>query len=321
MATPVLADLRQRFPKARITAMAASSICGVLEKDPHIDELFSFTKPNGLERRAQQRKIIDKIRQGHYDLGILLTNSFSSALWFWRGRVKRRIGYTGHFRRFFLNPAIPYPKSIGRQHLVMTYKMLLQPLNIPLSSTRPHIFLTEEEKNKAQERLHKLGAKNKIIIGINPGAAYGSAKCWLPDRFQKLTQMLLEDSRISIVYFGDKAGTPLVDSICNQLPDQVINLAGQTTLRELIALIGACDIFLTNDSGPMHIASALNIPLLALFGSTNDTTTGPYLGGKVIHKHVECSPCYLRTCPVDFRCMKKIEVAEVYTELQSLLNH
>jgi heptosyltransferase-2 len=199
--------------------------------------------------------------------------------------------------------------------------MLLQPLNIPLSDTTPRIFLTEEEKNKAQERLHKLGAQNKIIIGINPGAAYGSAKCWLPDRFQKLTQMLLEDSRISIVYFGDKAGTPLVDSICNQLPDRVINLAGQTTLRELIALIGACDIFLTNDSGPMHIASALNIPLLALFGSTNDTTTGPYLGGKVIHKHVECSPCYLRTCPVDFRCMKKIEVAEVYGELQSLLNH
>jgi heptosyltransferase-2 len=101
--------------------------------------------------------------------------------------------------------------------------------------------------------------------------------------------------------------------------DRVIDLAGQTTLRELIALIQTCHLFLTNDSGPMHIASALGIPLIALFGSTSDIATGPYNGGRVIHKHVPCSPCYRRECPIDFRCMTRIEVPEVYQEIQHLL--
>lgn len=320
MSTPVLADLRSHWPNARITAMASHTVCSILEKDPHIDELFCFTRPNGFQRREQQRKIIEKLKQGHYDLGILLTNSFSSALWFWRGKVRKRIGYVDHYRRFLLNKAVKFPEAIKRQHLVITYKMLLNSLGIPLTSQSPKIYLTEEEKTAAQQRLLKHGIKkNDIILGINPGAAYGSAKCWLPERFREITYRLLEDPRISIVYFGDKAGTPLIETICQEMPQRVINLAGQTTLRELAALIGACDLFLTNDSGPMHLASALGIPLIALFGSTNDTTTGPFEGGKVIHKHVECSPCYLRTCPIDFRCMKRIEVYEVYESILSLL--
>jgi heptosyltransferase-2 len=123
-----------------------------------------------------------------------------------------------------------------------------------------------------------------------------------------------------VVYFGDQAGATLVNEICHQLPtDRVINLAGKTSLRELLAFINCCSYFLTNDSGPMHIAAALKIPLLALFGSTDNTRTGPYLNGKVLHKHVECSPCYKRVCPIDFRCMKRIEVDEVYQELQALI--
>jgi heptosyltransferase-2 len=120
---------------------------------------------------------------------------------------------------------------------------------------------------------------------------------------------------------GDRNGAPLVNDICSGFPERVINLAGKTNLRELMALIQSCSIILTNDSGPMHIAAAFDIPLLALFGSTNDTTTGPYgKHAKVIHKHVECSPCYKRVCPIDFRCMKRIEVDEVYQELQCLIH-
>ena len=103
------------------------------------------------------------------------------------------------------------------------------------------------------------------------------------------------------------------------MPERVINLAGKTSLRELMALISQCAVFLTNDSGPMHIASALGIPLLALFGSTSAVRTGPYNGGKVIHKHVACSPCYQRVCPIDFRCMKHISTEEVYQELLHMM--
>jgi heptosyltransferase-2 len=322
MATPVLSDLRQHWPQANLTAMCQGPISALLANDPNIDELYGYQRPSGWLHRHQPMAVIEHLRKGEHDLGILLTNSFSSAWWFWRGDVKYRIGFAGNLRSWLLTEAIPFPKARDTQHLVLTYKELLPPLGIPLSNTPPRLYVTEEESKSASELLlrHGISPQSKII-GINPGAAYGSAKCWLPDRFQAVTDLLLQHPDLFVIYFGDAAGAPLVNDICQPLPtDRVINLAGKTSLRELVALIQKCTVFLTNDSGPMHIASALGIPLIALFGSTSDVQTGPYSGGKVIHKHVECSPCYKRTCPIDFRCMKRIEVEEVYQEILKLLN-
>lgn len=322
MATPILADLRKHWKDADITAMCQCNVAGLLKHDPNIDELFSYHRPNGWIHRQQHLEIIEPLQNGKYDLGILLTNSFSSAWWFWRGNVRNRIGFSGNLRNFLLNKAVPFPKNKETQHLVLTYKELLKPLGIPISDTSPKLYVAPEEMNAAKELLAKfgIGIGKDVIIGINPGAAFGSAKCWLPDRFQAVSRRLLENPKVRILYFGDQAGTPLVNDICKDLPERVFNLAGKTSLRELMALISCCSIFLTNDSGPMHIAAALDIPLVALFGSTNDTKTGPYGIGKVIHKHVECSPCYKRVCPIDFRCMTRIEVKEVYDEIEKLIN-
>jgi heptosyltransferase-2 len=320
MSTPVLADLRYHWPEAKITAMCQGGVGTVLAGDPNIDEILSFKRPQSWINRREHQDLLKPLQRGHYDLGILLTNSFSSAWRFWRGHVKNRIGYARHWRRWLLDYAAPLPINHDNQHLVITYKMLLEPLGIPISNTSPKLYLTDQEKLTVKGALIQLGVRSdQVVIGINPGAAYGSAKCWLPDRFQQVVAKLLENPKIVVLFFGDKAGAPLVHEICKNLPARVINLAGKTSLRELMAFIQACHLFLTNDSGPMHIASALGIPLLALFGSTSDKTTGPYRGGKVIHKHVECSPCYRRECPIDFRCMKRIEIEEVYQELQQLL--
>ncbi len=322
MATPVLADLRTRFPDANITAMCQSNVAGLLKNDPHINEVFSYKKPSGWIHRAQHWEIIETVQLGEYDLGILLTNSFSSAWWFWRGKVANRIGFAGNLRSCLLNKAVPFPETRETQHLVITYKMLLAPIGIGISDSPPKLYVSNEERQAAIELLKKyrIDPTKNSIIGINPGAAYGSAKCWLPDRFRAVTEKLLEDPNHFILYFGDNAGASLVNEICHEMPERVINLAGKTNLRELLALIEQCKVLLTNDSGPMHIAAALGTPLLALFGSTSDVQTGPYGHyAKVIHKHVECSPCYLRTCPIDFRCMKRIEVDEVYQELEKLI--
>lgn len=320
MATPILADLRKTFKEAHITAMCKSPTSQLLEHDPHIDELFSFHKTSGFRHHSEKRDIVQKIRDGKYDLGILLTNSFSSAWWFWQGGVKQRVGYRGQWRRFLLTQALPLPEKLTTQHLVISYKMLLEPLQISLSDSKPTLYLENKEVDEAREHLAKKGVtKDHIIVGINPGAAYGSAKCWLPERFRDVTQKLLEDPSIIIVYFGDQNTTPLIKDICQNLPERVINLAGATSLRELASFIKLCDILLTNDSGPMHIAAALKTPLVALFGSTNEITTGPYKTGVVIHKHVACSPCYKRVCPIDFRCMKQIEVGEVLQKILEIL--
>lgn len=320
MATPILTDLRQAFPQAHITAMCRTPLSELLREDPDINELFSFSKVGGFGRRSEKRDIIEKLRRGKYDLGILLTHWFSSAWWFWQGSVARRLGYDCNGRRFLLTDRVPLPENIHNQHLVITYKMLLQPLGISVSKTQPRLYLTQKEIDGATTLLKQLGvSKNHLVVGINPGATYGSAKCWFPQRFREVTEKLLQDESLCIVYFGDQTTTPLVKEICRELPPRVINLAGLTSLRELASLIKLCDVLLTNDSGPMHIAAALQTPLVALFGSTNEVVTGPYQTGKVIHKHVECSPCYQRVCPIDFRCMKQIEADEVVREITVLL--
>lgn len=318
MATPIIHDVRQKWPNASITAMCQGNTGALLSCDPNLTEVWQFKKPSGWIHRSHHLEIIDTLKRGEYDLGILLTNSFSSAWRLWRGKVANRIGFAGNMRNILLNKAVPFPENKESQHLVLTYKDLLKPMGIPLSKTPPKLYVSHEEKQAARQILELNGynPRENILIGINPGAAYGTAKCWLPDRFQAVTERLLQDPKIFVAYFGDPAGAPLVNDICKNFKSRVINFAGKTTIRELMALIDSCDVFLTNDSGPMHIAAALEVPLVALFGSTSDVKTGPYGGGTVIHKHVECSPCYKRVCPIDFRCMKRIEVDEVYNAIR-----
>jgi heptosyltransferase II len=321
MATPVLSDLRKAFPKARITAMCRSPTAELLSEDPEIDELFCFSKASVFGRHDEKRNIIEKLRQGKYDVGILLTHSFSSAWWFWQGKVAMRLGYDCNGRKLLLTHSIPLDGKIREQHLVTTYKQLLLPLDIPISTTAPRLYIQEKEVQAARELLKKHGVlDDQLIVGINPGATYGSAKCWLPERFREVTQHLLVHKKIAVVYFGDQATESLVKEICQGLSPQVVNLAGVTSLRELSALISLCDVLLTNDSGPMHIADAVGTAIVALFGSTNEQVTAPFNKSIVIHKHVECSPCYQRKCPIDFRCMKRIGSDEVYQKIMSLLN-
>lgn len=321
MATPVLANLRTKWPEAKITAMCQSNVAGLLKNDPHVNEIFSFTRPSGWIKRDQHRDVMRTIRHGDYDLGVLLTNSFSSAWTFWRAGIPRRIGYVGHYRKLLLTDPVPYPAAIENQHLVLTYQQMLKPLGIDPSDYPPTLYVSSEEHKNAQELLKQQGIEfGDFLIGVNPGAAFGSAKCWLPDRFKAVTNHLLSHPKIKIIFFGDAAGASLVNEICAGFPpERVVNFAGKTNLRQLIALIQMSQVFLTNDSGPMHIAAALGTPLVALFGSTSDVKTGPYNIGKVIHKHAACSPCYQRTCPIDFRCMRSITADEVITEIETMM--
>lgn len=321
MATPVLTDLRKAFPEAKITAMCRIPLNELLQEDPEIDEVYCFSKVSTFSRHSDRRNIIEKLQKGKYDLGVLLTNSLSSAWWFWQGNVENRLGYDSKGRGFLLTHPVPFPENVKSQHLVTTYKMLLAPLGVPLSDTAPRLFLSEKEKEQARVLFRQHGIlEHHQIVGINPGATYGSAKCWLPERFREITKRLLEDKNVFIIYFGDQSTASLVKEICYGLSPRVINLAGLTSLRELSSLVSLCDVLLTNDSGPMHIAAALKTPIVALFGSTSQVITGPYRTGKVIQKDVECSPCYQRTCPIDFRCMKKIEADEVYLEIEKVLH-
>lgn len=325
MATPVLADIKSHYPEAFLTVLCQGGIGQLFSHDNNVDKIITFTKPNGWIQHLSLTPFIQELRKGEYDAGLLLTNSFSSAWWFRRGKVKNRIGFKGGGRSALLNYALPYPKDIETSPLVQTYKTLLGPLDIPPSETKPYLVVSPSEKEHAKDQLSKLGTKaDSLLIGFNPGAAFGSAKCWLPERFTKVASELLADPKVWIIFFGDSKGRPLTEQIVKDIPvelhGRVINLAGKTTIRELISYISCLRVMLSNDSGPMHIASAVGTPVVAIFGSTNDTKTGPQKPSIVIHKHVECSPCYKRECPIDFRCMTRIEADEVTQAIKRLLH-
>ena len=320
MATPVLVDLRARFPKAVITAMCKAPLSELLKEESAIDELYSYTRPsNSFLRRKEKRDIVEKLRRGKYDLGILLTNSFSSAWWFWQGRVKRRVGYRKGLRSLLLTDAVSFPNK--KQHQVDLYKGLLEEIGIPHSKTMPRLVLTEKEIEESKELLYRRGLqRGKKLVGINPGASYGSAKCWPLERYRELAKRLLKDPGLEVVFFGDSGTFSLVKEIVQGLSERVINLAGVTSLRELACIIQEVDLLITNDSGPMHVGAALGTPLIALFGSTDEERTGPYgQEEEVIRKKVACSPCFKRVCPIDFRCMKGISVDEVFVRAEKIL--
>ncbi|MDN3504957.1 MAG: lipopolysaccharide heptosyltransferase II [Rhabdochlamydiaceae bacterium] len=317
MATPILHDLRYAFPKAHIAVLCVNPVAQILKKDPNINQIITFDRlPKKLDR-LRGGEVIEKISKENFDLGVLLTNSISSAYWFYKAGVKQRLGFGKGARRVFLNFRAYEPDDIQSRHQVMTYKQILARVGLPPSSAKPMLYITKDEKLAVKKFINPKFSK---VVGINPGAAYGSAKCWLPKRFAKVAKDLIDnDDEVQVIFFGTQETFKMCEEICNELGPRVVNLCGKTTIRELAALISQCKAFLTNDSGPMHMAAAIQVPLLALFGSTSDVKTGPYQWGEVIHKHVSCSPCYKRVCPIDFRCMKRISSDEVYDKLLMLV--
>jgi heptosyltransferase-2 len=159
-----------------------------------------------------------------------------------------------------------------------------------------------------------------FLLGINPGAAFGSAKRWYPERFAEVARQLAGLKNAKVVIFGGPGETDIAAEIQQCLGGDCLNLSGTTSLRGLMALIRHCRLFITNDSGPMHIAAAFGVPLVAIFGSTDHATTAPYTDRAVIvRKDMECAPCKLRECPTDHRCMQAVTAADVVTAAQQLL--
>lgn len=291
MGMPLLEDLKDHFPKARIVALC---------KKEHLSLL-------NCETMALDDKTLENLKKNRFDMGILLTNSFSSALLFWRGNVKNRIGFSKDCRRLFLNVALKFKRE---GHLRLLYKELLKPLGIENTKTIPRIEVREEDLALAKQLFCSYGSP---VIGISPFVEYGPAKCWPKENFQKLASLLIK-SGCRVIFFGTERERERIQEI---LPDGAVNLAGKTSIRNLAACLKLCSLFITNDSGPMHMAAALGVKLIALFGSTSHLETGPQTG-EVIYKGV-CPPCFKRTCS-SMNCMKAISVEEVFEDVKKVIS-
>jgi len=314
MSLPAMRAIRYIFPHAHISVVARPWVADLYSREKSIDRVIPYTAQQGLN---PTRQFAARLRDERFDGAILLQNAFDAALMAWLARIPERIGYNRDARGLLLTQAVPVPEpgDIPRHERFYYLELLRRAGMLESFPPTAPILLDgiEAARDSGLAHLSGLGL-TPPVVGISPGAAYGNAKRWLPDRFADVAQRFAGSAGCVLV-FGSSSERDLAEAVASRLDSAGVsacNLAGGTTLREFIDLAAACRIFLTNDSGAMHVASALGVPTVAVFGATDDTTTGP--SGpqvRVVREHAECSPCLLRECPIDHRCMTRVTADRV----------
>jgi heptosyltransferase-2 len=313
MSLPAIRAIRHIFPHAHIAVIARPWVADLYARESCIDVVIPYAAQKGW---GAKREFAHRLSHEHFDAAILLQNAFDAALITWLAGIPERIGYNRDGRGWLLTRAIPVPEpgDIPRHERFYYLELLRRAGMLERFPESDAIRLDGIGQARAAGALHlaSLGIAG-TVIGISPGAAYGDAKRWLPERFAEVARALLPVGS-TILLFGSQSEHLLCDTVAASIRGaridvrkDVRNLAGATSLREFIDLAAACRLFLTNDSGAMHVASALGVPTVAVFGATDDTTTGPTGPlARVIREHAECSPCLLRECPIDHRCMTAV---------------
>lgn len=310
MSLPAVRAVREAFPGAHVTVLARSAVADLYARDRAIDAVMPYS--------GDRRRAAAELRREGFDCAILLPNSFDAALTAWMARIPRRIGYRRDGRGWLLTDAIerPEPGEIPRHERFYYLELLRRSGIIHEYPACAEIRLDGREEARAAglDALRVAGIAAPVV-GVSPGAAYGDAKRWLPERFAETAARVARAHAASVALFGAAAERPLCESLAGTIRAGQIavrNFAGETTLRQFIDLAAACRLFLTNDSGAMHIASALGVPTVTVFGATDETTTGPTGDwARIVREQVECSPCLLRACPIDHRCMTHVSTERV----------
>jgi heptosyltransferase-2 len=323
MSIPALEAVRKRFPAAHITILARPWVSDVYRGTPFCDAIELYTPKPGMKDWTAKLALARSLETKRFDTALILPNSFDAALICRLARIPTRIGFSRDARGILLTHPIARPKH-GEipVHERFYYLELLRragwidklpedgaPIHLP---TKPRPFTD-------------LGIEaERPVIGLSPGAAFGSAKRWLPERFAESALELARHWNAAVVIFGSKDERPVAEQVERNLRGLdrsvvVRNLAGATNLREFMERIAACQFFLSNDNGAMHLAAAIGIPTLAVFGSTDHITTGPTgPSTRIVREAVECSPCLKRECPIDHRCMTRVTVSSVVQQALEL---
>ncbi len=292
MSAEAVRAIKRGRPDAHVTVAAPANVAPVWRLISEVDEVLPLT-------RRDLPAVVRQLRAKQpFDVAILFPNSLRSALEVWLAGIPRRVGLRGHYRSWLLNQIVPGRSSPGpvehQSHQYLRFAASLgADLTSPPSTPAPV-------------------ASGAAKLGLCPGAEYGPAKRWLADRFAAVAAAVTDAHPIQWMLFGTASDAESGAHIAAQLGDRCVNRIGQTTLEQLISELRECRLLLTNDTGTMHLATLLGVPVVAVFGSTEPRLTGPLgTGHVVIRHHVECSPCFFRQCPIDFRCMHAVTAEEV----------
>lgn len=314
MAIPALMAIRQRFPAAELTVVANPLVAELFVCHPGCDRVIRFDKraaPGlaGLWRFSRQ------LRGERFELAFLLQNALAAAAMALFAGIPRRAGYRTDGRGLLLTDGVPAVEKKHGLHHVDYYLQMLETLGIAAAGRQPRLALTAAEEARAEELL---GPGD--WLAINPGASYGAAKRWLPERFAEVADALAGEFGLRVVLTGGPGEREIGADIEQGMHTRPVNLIGTTAVRELLAVLARCRLVVTNDSGPMHVAAAFGVPLVAVFGPTDHTTTSP-VGEhfRIVRSPADCAPCMLRECPTDHRCMTGVSAGQVIAAARELL--
>ena len=330
LSLPALKRARLEFPQARITLLVLPWVAGIYEGCTAIDDIWLYDRRDLHRGLSGKLRLIRELRERRFDAALLFQNAFEAAVLARLAGIPVRAGYDRDGRGWLLSHKVAVDPRVSKLHQTYYYLDFLEqllgrprtaqglepkPTSQFVAEVMPDITLvvSPERKHAAQTRLQLQGVEfNRTVVGVNPGAFYGSAKRWSSERYATVLDRLIDERQASVVIFGSPTEVSIAEAIQLRMRNRPIVLSGRTELNELIAMLACCDLFLTNDSGPMHLAAALRVPTLAIFGPTDEIATGPMSpAAVVVNKRIECSPCLLRECPIDHRCMTLISAEEV----------
>lgn len=315
MTTPALMALRHGCPDAEIVLLANPLVAPLFKNHPAVDRVLIYARKGEHKGLRGFCHMVRDLRREHFDAALLLQNAIEAALLVFAARIPCRVGYPTDARRLLLSDPVALSHADKTLHHTEYYLTLLHRLGFEAHNAGLHLHVTPDERDWAYSEL-----KSDNVIAVNPGAAYGSAKRWLPERFAAVADILAQRYRATILLTGGPGEREIGEDIAAFMKCDCVNMIGRTTVREMMALLAGSRLLITNDSGPMHVAAALGVPIVAVFGSTDHTTTSPASEKvRIVRKEVECAPCLLRQCPTDHRCMKLITQNEVASAAIELL--
>ncbi len=321
MCLPAISAVRKTFPRSKITVLAKPWVAELFHICSDVNEVILFQSPGIHNGIAGKFRLARELKSKAFDMAILLQNAIEAAIITRLASIPIRAGYNSDGRGILLTHSVHRTQEIREVHQIDYYLEMIKTLGFNQGERKVNLTLTDEYSAISEEILNQYDiGKREIVVGMAPGATYGPAKKWFPERFAAVADRFIEDYSARAILFGSADDRDSADQVQQSSKNRFINLAGKTNLKEAISLIVRCNLFISNDSGLMHVAGALGIPTIAIFGSTNPVTTSPVGENSiVISKGVSCSPCLKKECPTDFRCMDLIGVDEVYDIAKDLL--
>lgn len=315
MTIPALRALRSAYPDASISLFTRPWAEGVFRDADFIDEVIPIRSKHVI---IQAREL----RRNKFDLAVLFPNSFESAIAVGLAGIPKRLGYSTQHRSFLLTDRVIVPEWKNLDHESRYYLNLIETVTgTAPANVDPALPVSEARRLSAREILLSSGAdENRPVIGFGAGSTNSLAKRWPAANFAHLADMLQADLGASIVFLGAENEGGVSRSVADASRSNPIDLTGKTDLGTATAILSELDLFISNDMGLAHIAAAVGTPTIVIFGPTNDVTTRP-LGPRVevIREPVECSPCMLRECPIDHRCMTRISPERVFETAAKML--